>query len=197
MKTVNIKLHGIGRYEDKSPFLIANEDLTLKLNNLPKLTGEFYYSAKLNGKEHKVKLKDDTVILPVSYLEPGRLEASVQFYNHGHKLSEYIIDPLLISKPDNILSAEPQLSALESSLRALREDYENYVKAAEERIEVLQAKLTAFKSEVTGEVTKAISVACNEMLTKALQAEDENASTLNEKITALGDYIFNGKKKKR
>ncbi len=117
MKTINLKSNGIGRYDDVSPFIIADNKLEIKVG-LPNLHGEFFLVAENNGKAFKKTLSRlEPVIL--EGLTAGELQTEVQHCLKGELIKTYKIEPLILKEVNGSLSGTPELVDLQAQITAL------------------------------------------------------------------------------
>lgn len=136
MKIINLKSNGVGRYEDVSPFIIADKTLNLKFN-LPAVNGEFYLITEINGVKVKRVISSDGNI-SLDGLSAGELRAEVKHYLKGELIKAYRIEPLLLKDIDGSLSAEPEIIALRRELNALKETYIREVQEFKDNVENLK-----------------------------------------------------------
>jgi len=142
MKTIKFNQNGTGRYDDVSPFILADGKLEIKIA-LPQLSGEFFFIAENNGKQFKKVIPQDGVIA-LDGLTAGELTAEVKHYLKGVLIKNYKVEPLILREVDGSLSATPEfielqavISALKAELAALAHTVAQEKQAAEKRTEVL------------------------------------------------------------
>lgn len=102
MKKV-IKIEGIGRYNDVSPFILnENDDLDLQIDFLRKLRGQYFIHFSLNEKTKTFNLEHTNRInLDSQYLEAGILNAKLSLVFNGQVYREWRIEPLIIKQLDD------------------------------------------------------------------------------------------------
>ena len=139
MKTIILKNSGIGRYDDVSPFIIADNALELKVE-LPNYNGEYYLVAKNNGATFKRTIPHDGNI-KLDGLTAGGFNAEVKHYLKGELIKVYKVEPLLLKEVDGTLSAMPEIeqlkgeiSALNKELKEAKEEQTKSIKRLEERL---------------------------------------------------------------
>lgn len=131
MRTINLKPNGVGRYDDVSPFMIADKGLELKID-LPNFNGEFYLVAENNGKAFKMLLSRNGVIA-LNELTAGELNAEIKHYLKGELIKTYKIEPLLLKEVDGTLSATPEIAELMAEISALDKSFKEYKQTADSR----------------------------------------------------------------
>lgn len=142
MRTITLKQSGVGRYDDVSPFIIADNSLELKIS-LPNFTGEFYFISENNGNKVKRLIPVDGN-LTVDGLSAGELLASVKHYLKGELIKEYKIEPLILKEVDGKLSAEPEIIAVRREMQVMMKDKESLTDdLAEQRKELDELKNVA------------------------------------------------------
>lgn len=119
MRTITIKSHGLGRYDNVSPFLVECGTLELKIN-LPNFHGEFFFVTELNGKNVGAKQIPREGTVTLTGLEAGELHAEVKHYLRGELIETYKVEPLLLKAVDTKLSAMPEIALLTGECKALR-----------------------------------------------------------------------------
>lgn len=149
---ITLKRGMLGRYDDVSPFIIA-EDLKL---NFTELAANGYYCVvvSLNGKTQRYKMTGLSVTIPQDWLEPGSLNVSVQFYLKGTKLEEYTVEPLLLKAAETDLTAEPVIKALETRIDELVESLAEAKKEAEDANSRHQTEMQELAKQLTALQTK-------------------------------------------
>lgn len=164
MKAISLKPNGVGRYDDVSPFIIADNQLKLKIQ-LPNVNGEFYLVTDCGGNIQKIKLdKDgDAVIYGIC---AGQFIAQVKHYLKGELIKTYKIEPLLLKEVDGSISAEPEIIALTRENIALKEAL------AEERERAAKLEKTVEELKLSEEL------------------RDEWAKRVENKIKALCLFAF-------
>lgn len=146
MKTIIIKSNGVGRYDDVSPFIIADNKLEIK-TELPELSGEFFLIAENNGKIHKRFLQRGKSIT-LEKLDAGELTAEVKHYVKGVLVKTYKIEPLILREVDGNLNGTPEITALRQETSALREILANEKQCAKEREEKLLKAIGELKENM-------------------------------------------------
>ena len=139
MRTIILKPNGVGRYDNVSPFMIADKELELKID-LPNFNGEFYIVAENNGKTFKMLLPRDGVIA-LDELTAGELNAEVKHYLKGELIKIYKIEPLLLKEVDGTLSVTPEIAELKAIINALDKSFAQYKEEA--NLRELRAKNNA------------------------------------------------------
>lgn len=136
MKNITLKPNGVGRYDDVSPFIIADKALNLKIN-LPAVNGEFYLITEINGNKVKQLIQPDGEVR-LDGLSAGELRAEIKHYLKGELIKAYKIEPLLLKEADGSLSAEPEIVALWRELNAVKEAYAREVQGLKDQVENLR-----------------------------------------------------------
>ena len=127
MKTIKFNQNGTGRYDDVSPFILADGKLEIKIE-LPQLSGEFFFIAENNGKQFKKVIPQDGVIA-LDGLTAGELLSEVKHYLKGVLIKNYKVEPFI--------ELQAVISALKAELAALAQTVAQEKQAAEKRTEVL------------------------------------------------------------
>lgn len=119
MKTISLKVNGVGRYDDVSPLVIADNQLWLNIK-LPAVNGEFFLVTECGGKVQKLKLNADGNAV-ICGIYAGQFNAEVKHYLKGELIKTYKIEPLLVKEADGSISAEPEIAALNRKIFELNE----------------------------------------------------------------------------
>lgn len=151
MKIINLYTNGLGRYNDVSPFIIADNALTLKII-FPNYNGEFYLIANNNGEITK-KLIPVNGIVALDDLHAGILNAEVKHYIQGELIKSYRIEPLLLKEVDGTISALPEIEALKQRLASLEEVVAESETAAQKAREELTERINGAEADI-GALTK-------------------------------------------
>lgn len=151
MRNIKLNFHGVGRYDDVSPYLITDNTLLLQIE-LPNSSGEFYLAVKNNGTLSKYKLSEDGLI-NIEGLCAGEFYAEVKHYLKGELIKVYKIEPLILKEAEGSLSAIPEIEELRRKNAELVQSFKDYVvKTSErkqklnERIRILEKNLAALVS---------------------------------------------------
>lgn len=156
-KTITIKPGRIGRYDDVSPFIIA-EDLRLEFGGLNATNGDYYVDVKLNNKERKFKLnRENSVTLEQEFFETGELNVSVLYYLRGEKLAEYVVEPLAVKEVTADLTAEPVIAALTAQIGRLGEDNKELKQTLINETKRLQDEINAL-AELVAQLTTRVDL---------------------------------------
>lgn len=137
MKTITIKSNSLGRYDDVSPFTIADGKIELKVN-LPMFNGEFFFIAENNEAKFKKVLSEDGMVTLYG-LTAGELKAEVKHYLKGNLIQSYKIEPLILRAVDGNLSGTPEIAALRRDTDALAKSLAELKQALEKREKTLAA----------------------------------------------------------
>jgi hypothetical protein len=133
--------NSLGRYDNVSPFLIANDNLKFQFKGL-KGKSEFYAIFSLNGKVKKVLLNDDkTTEISSEWLEVGELNINVLVYSGGFKTAEYAVEPLAIGQLNYEFKAQPVIAALIAKQNELEKTQAEY----EKRLQEMERKVNGYK----------------------------------------------------
>lgn len=141
MRTIKLFSYGIGRYDDVSPFIIADNIIELKIE-LPNINGEFYLIAQNNGKTVKKPLSKYEPI-KIEELTAGELKAEVKHYLKGILIKTYKIEPLLLKEVDGSISAIPEIKELKNQIKTLSESYESLKKEQSVFVEKIRLNIYA------------------------------------------------------
>lgn len=99
LKTITIK--AIGRYDDISPFILAeNENLKLKINFEKRLRGDYYLLGSINEKSLSYNLNNTNEII-LNDLSAGVLNLKLTIVYNGQVYKEWRIEPLIIKQLDD------------------------------------------------------------------------------------------------
>lgn len=148
MKTIKLLSYGIGRYDDVSPFIIADNSLELKVE-LPNVNGEFFLIAKNNDKTIKMSLSKYEPA-KIEGLTAGELKAEVKHYLKGVLIKVYAIEPLVLKEVDGSISAMPEIAELKTQLADLSISFASYKEEANKTIEELRKELATATQTVKG-----------------------------------------------
>lgn len=156
-KRITVKSGRIGRYDDVSPFIIA-EDLRLEFSGLNAINGDYYADVKLNNKERKFKLNcENAVTLEREFFGAGELNVSVLYYLRGEKIAEYVIEPLAIKEITSDLTAEPVIAAMTEQIERLGEENEELKQTFTNENKRLQYNINALAALVA-QLTKRVDL---------------------------------------
>ena len=149
MKTIQLKMNGMGRYGDVSPFPMG--DLEIELIGIPSYSGEFRFVAQCNGikcAESTVSAAQNRVKIPRDKLTAGRFSCFVSHYSKGTEVKRFPVEDLLITELNASVNADPEIAdmsrriaVLERQAQSLQQDL-NAEKQARE--EMLNASADAF-----------------------------------------------------
>ena len=120
MRTIKLRVNGLGRYDDVSPFIVTDNELLLKIE-LPNFNGEFYFVAELNGAQIRKRISEDGSVY-VGELSAGELFAEVKHYLHGELIKTYKVEPLLLKEVDGTVHAMPEIELLKDEISALKKE---------------------------------------------------------------------------
>ena len=97
----NITIKTIGRYDDISPFILAeNENLKLKINFEKRLRGDYYLLGSINEKSLSYNLNNTNEII-LNDLSAGVLNLKLTIVYNGQVYKEWRIEPLIIKQLDD------------------------------------------------------------------------------------------------
>lgn len=97
----NITIKTIGRYDDISPFILAeNENLKLKINFEKRLRGDYYLLGNINEKTFSFCLNNTNEIV-LTELSAGVLNLKLTIVHSGQVYREWRIEPLIIKQLDD------------------------------------------------------------------------------------------------
>ena len=165
MKTITLTRGKISTYDDKTPFLVENGALEVKFV-LPSKTGEYYLVTDNNGKQKTFIPQDGQVSLSVT---EGALNATVKRYVNGRMTEQYPIEPLEIRSVNDEVSAFPELSILQKSVKETCDAYTQAREALEKKEtaldEVVNEAKNAMKDEAHRLAVAFFSFAYTEYLT--------------------------------
>ncbi|MDE6586125.1 MAG: hypothetical protein K2K80_05555 [Clostridia bacterium] len=139
MKIIKLKSNGLGRYDDVSPFIIADNALTVKID-LPPYNGEFYFVAENNGNKLKLTIPQSGEIA-LGGLSAGELNAEVKHYLKGELIKVYKVEPLLLMELDGTLSAMPEIEALRHDREEIKQSFSEYKQRTAERKKALNERV--------------------------------------------------------
>lgn len=192
-KTITLKNHGEGRYDDVSPFIIA-EDLTIALNGLSATSGDYYAVLACNGKSAQKRIESNRITIEKSFLSIGALYMNVVYYLCGKKLGEWTVEPLCLQQATPTdFSASPTVAALEAETENLKKS----IVETNGRIQALNGNFQALLKDMKKTFDSEIALLKNAMnlaeknATAAIEraTEKANAKAKSEK-TALLKYIY-------
>lgn len=141
MKTITLKSNSLGRYDDVSPFIIADGKIEIKVN-LPAINGEFFFIAENNEAEFKKVLSGDGRVM-LDGLTAGELKAEVKHYLKGNLIQTFKIEPLILQAVDCNLSGTPEIASLRCDADTLVKSLAELKTALEERVKALQSNIAA------------------------------------------------------
>ena len=147
MKTIKLLSYGIGRYDDVSPFIIADNSLELKVE-LPNVNGEFFLIAKNNDKTIKISLSKYEPVT-IEGLTAGEFKAEVKHYLKGVLIKAYAIEPLILKEVDGSISAMPEIVELKTQLADLSISFASYKEESNKTIEELRNDLSKAQNTIT------------------------------------------------
>ena len=149
MKTIQLKVNGMGRYGDVSPFPMG--DLELELVGIPSYSGEFRFVALCNGvkcAESTVSATQNRVKIPRDRLTAGRFSCFVSHYSKGMEVKRFPVEDLLITELNANASADPEIAQLSRKIAALETQAQKLQQAlnaeTQAREEMLNASADAF-----------------------------------------------------
>ena len=199
MKTIKLNnYHGIGRYDDVSPFII-DEDLRIKIDGLSVTNGEYHIIAKCNGRQTSQRI-EGVATIPKSFLSAGELYISVALYIKGNKVKEFACEPLTLKEVEGEMLAEPMIEALKAEIATLNQELATTKENQATAISNLRQDVEHKLDEQSRAVLEFIKTAIEEVKQSMLTATDENAEALNEKIKSVSTTVasfFTDKKKKK
>ena len=141
MKIITLKSRGLGRYEDVSPFIIADGKIELQVN-LPNFNGEFFFIAENNDAKFKKVIPEDGRIT-LDGLTAGELKAEVKHYLKGALIQSFKIEPLILRSVDCNLSGTPEIAALRHDNDELVKSLTQIKTALDEQEKKLNARIAA------------------------------------------------------
>lgn len=130
MKTIQLKVNGMGRYGDVSPFPMG--DLEIELVGIPSYSGEFRFVAQCNGAkcaESTVSATQNRVKIPRDKLTAGRFSCFVSHYSKGTEVKRFPVEDLLITELNASVSADPEITEMSRRIAALERQAEEERKA--------------------------------------------------------------------
>ena len=130
MKTIQLKVNGMGRYGDVSPFPMG--DLEIELVGIPSYSGEFRFVALCNGvkcAESTVSATQNRVKIPRDKLTAGRFSCFVSHYSKGMEVKRFPVEDLLITELNASVSADPEIADMSRRIAALERQAEEERKA--------------------------------------------------------------------
>lgn len=157
MKTITLKPNGLGRYEEVSPFIIADKDLELSVE-LPEVSGIFVLIAENNGQTHKKTLEKGKTI-KLKNLTAGYLNATVKHYLKGTLIRQYAVEPLVLVEVDTQIKAIPEIEELKQELVALKQEYDEFKTAIAEKYSKLTEDLAKWQQSVNAKLEALIKFA--------------------------------------
>lgn len=158
MKTIQLKINGMGRYGDVSPFPVG--DMELELVGIPSYSGEFRFVALCNGvkcAESTVSATQNRVKIPRDKLTAGRFSCFVSHYSKGTEVKRFPVEDLLITELNASVSADPEvaqmsrrIAALETKAQRLQQDLNAEKQAREEMLNTTADAFTYYKQIIFG-----------------------------------------------
>ncbi len=130
MKTIQLKMNGMGRYGDVSPFPMG--DLEIELIGIPSYSGEFRFVAQCNGikcAESTVSAAQNRVKIPRDKLTAGRFSCFVSHYSKGTEVKRFPVEDLLITELNASVSADPEIAEMSRRIAELERQAEEERKA--------------------------------------------------------------------
>lgn len=130
MKTIQLKVNGMGRYGDVSPFPMG--DLEIELVGIPSYSGEFRFVALCNGAkctESTVSAAQNRVKIPRDKLTAGRFSCFVSHYSKGTEVKRFPVEDLLITELNASVNADPEIADMSRRIAALERQAEEERKA--------------------------------------------------------------------
>lgn len=121
MKTIQLKMNGMGRYGDVSPFPMG--DLEIELVGIPSYSGEFRFVAQCNGvkcAESTVSAVQNRVNIPRDKLTAGRFSCFVSHYSKGTEVKRFPVEDLLITELNASVSADPEIAQMRREIETLK-----------------------------------------------------------------------------
>lgn len=181
MKTITLTRGKISTYDDKTPFLVEDGLLEIEFA-LPDNTGVYYFVYENGDNRGKVKIIGSRVAVPV---KAGIFNCSVKRRNKERNFMEvFEVEPLQIDEVDANLSAFPQISTMQNTLKSL------YLSYAEERaaLEEKKKSLDGALQEVKENAEKAIHRLAVAFLSFAY-AEYKTDIQMNAKDLSAEDFL--------
>lgn len=194
MKTITIKPRMLGRYDDVSPFIIADRALEISVR-LPETSGEFFFVSELNGKTEKHEIRRDGTIT-IENLTAGELHSEVKRYLRGMLIETFRIEPLILTEADSSISATPEILNLRKEITYLKKSLESLsdtckgiekiVKDEAIRADEFAKKAKGYAESVSG-LTKALASVktANETLANGYNEAIKVVNDLSARVTAL------------
>lgn len=144
MRKVLLKKWGISTYDNNAPFILESGLLEIQFT-FPVKTGDYYLVSENNGKMKTLIGQDGVVSVSVS---EGVFAATVKRYLDGRLREQFPLEPLEIRSVEGEVTAFPELSILQKSVK---ETCDAYTQARE----ALEKKETAL-DEVVNEAKNAM-----------------------------------------
>lgn len=146
MKTIKLIYNGLGRYDDASAFVMANNSIEIK-TELPNVNGEFFFIAENGGRTFKKFLQRDKTIT-LDNLTAGELTAEVKHYVKGMLVKVYKIEPLILCEVDGNLTGTPEIAVLSKSIGKLEQTIAEIKENAEKREKELESVIENLKTNL-------------------------------------------------
>ena len=130
MKTIQLKMNGMGRYSDVSPFPVG--DLEIELLGIPSYSGEYRFIAQCNGvkcAESTVSATQNRVKIPRDKLTAGRFSCFISHYSKGTEVKRFPVEDLLITELNASVSADPEIADMSRRIAELERQAEEERKA--------------------------------------------------------------------
>lgn len=184
---------GLSRYDTNTAFPIG--DLELYVSNLPTCSGEFRLVAYMNSKKidtYTLTRDNPRATIPRDKLSAGVFSCRVFHIQGDVVVQHFTVENLVITELDDDLSAEPEITALNTRITELTEKTEAFntaLTAATETIQNLKTELetaektlASIKETATATATeynKAIEV-INDLSTRVYELERNYDPTIIE-----------------
>ena len=172
---------GLSRYDTNAAFPIG--DLELYVSNLPTCSGDFRLVAYMNGKKidtYTLTRDNPRATVPRDKLSAGVFSCRV-FHIQGEVVAQHFtVENLIITDVGDDLSAEPEITALNTRITELTEKM-----ALSMRITELTEKTAAYEeahTEKMEELNSALTKATENITTleSGLKTANENIGTVSE-----------------
>lgn len=177
MRTITIKGKS-GRWNDNAPFLLESGALEVTFV-LPAFSGEFFATAKQNGKKSTPEKISNGSVLTFS-TDPGEFSLEVTHYCRGEEVGRYPVEPLLIKAVNDRVSAFPEISDLRARVDAL----ECASKAQKEKLSGIAEGVPEWLKQADAAIHKR-----DVSLLAYMWADYKYNVQLNEKNLGLKDFI--------
>lgn len=146
MKRIRLKPNGIGRYDDVSPYIIADGKLKVQIA-LPNFNGNFYIITENRGSIIK-KLVPLDGIIELDNLSAGELNAEVRHYLKGEIIKTYKIEPLLLKELEGVITVIPEIEELNRRLCGCKRSFEVFKSKMDEYLLRLEKDLKFYKNKL-------------------------------------------------